>query len=304
MDLEDVFPFVLPLLAAAPGVRLIERLPPRSAVWTTTALTTVLSLTGLAGLGLIAADGALRFHAVEVLGRLSPTGLDRIDRTGKPVGLAAAVAFGTALAAFVGSALREALSLRTAYRTAARTPGSREVVVVGDAEARAFTLPGRPGRIFVSTAMLDALDERQAQALLAHERGHLHDRHHLFRAWVRVLAAANPLLRPLRRSLQYSLERWADERAAVAVGDRRTVAHAIAKAALAVPRSPGRCGLAFVTLRRGSAVPRRVAALLAPPPRPHFGIVLVAAVCSGSAVFAVLNGAAGLHHILEAARAR
>jgi predicted transcriptional regulator len=46
-------------------------------------------------------------------------------------------------------------------------------------------------------------------------------------------AAVNPLLAPVREAVTYLVERWADEEAAEAVADRRLVARAVARAALA-----------------------------------------------------------------------
>ena len=48
-----------------------------------------------------------------------------------------------------------------------------------------------------------------------------------------LAAAINPTLRPTARALRHTVERWADEDAADAVADRRTVARALARAALA-----------------------------------------------------------------------
>src|SRR5258708_24833862 len=55
----------------------------------------------------------------------------------------------------------------------------------------------------------------------------------MFSALTYFAAAANPLLRPVAAAVTYTVERWADERAARACGDRRLAARAIGKAALA-----------------------------------------------------------------------
>src|SRR5436190_1668852 len=52
-------------------------------------------------------------------------------------------------------------------------------------------------------------------------------------------AAANPLLLPVARAVDYTVERWADERAATVTGDRRLVAATIGRVALLAP-PPGR----------------------------------------------------------------
>ncbi len=51
-------------------------------------------------------------------------------------------------------------------------------------------------------------------------------------------AAANPLLRPFATAVTYTVERWADEQAARATSNRRRVARADSKAALAARRHP------------------------------------------------------------------
>jgi hypothetical protein len=180
--------------------------------------------------------------------------------------------------------------------------------------------------------MLDALDARERQALLAHERAHLVCAHHVFVALAALAAATNPLLRPVAAAVVYCTERWADEHAATAVGDRRTVAHTIGKAALLTrhhPTLPGALAIAnnrgggsiramtramtsavlgalapgrrALALWRAGPVPRRVAALLAAPPR-HQRVLLVLAL--GVLVLAAastLDAVHDLHALFELA---
>lgn len=115
----------------------------------------------------------------------------------------------------------------------------------------------------MTTALLERLRPAERRALFAHERAHLaarHDRHLLV---VQLAARANPFLRPLRTAVAYTAERWADEEAARAVGSRRTVARAIGTAALV---SRGTPAPTLAGLAAPGPVPRRVAALLGPPP--------------------------------------
>jgi len=109
--------------------------------------------------------------------------------------------------------------------------------------------------------MLRALSADERHALLAHERAHLRYQHHLFLLVLQLSAAVNPLLRPLSRVGSFTLERWADEAAVTAVGDRPLVARAIARAALATGSAPER-----VLAANGGPVPQRVRALLEPRP--------------------------------------
>ena len=97
---------------------------------------------------------------------------------------------------------------------ARRLPGAGQVVVTDDEAADAYTLPGMPCRIVVTAGMLRALSQPEHQVLLAHERAHASSLHYLFTTVARLAAAANPLLRPVAGAVGYTVERWADERAA------------------------------------------------------------------------------------------
>jgi Zn-dependent protease with chaperone function len=65
-------------------------------------------------------------------------------------------------------------------------------VTVADERIEAFALPGAPGRIVLTTGMLDILDERQRAAVIAHERAHLAGAHHRLVWFARLAATANP----------------------------------------------------------------------------------------------------------------
>lgn len=148
---------------------------------------------------------------------------------------------------------------RRARRALTALPG-RAVAVLPDSTPYAYALPER---IVVTSALLDGLAPGERRALFAHERAHLAARHHRHLLAVHLAARANPFLRPLRTAVRYTAERWADEEAARSVGDRRTVARAIGKAALL---SAGTPAPTLAALAAAGAVPRRVAALLGPAP--------------------------------------
>jgi hypothetical protein len=132
----------------------------------------------------------------------------------------------------------------------------------------------------------------------------------LFGTGARLAAAANPLLRPVAAAVGYTMERWADERAAAVAGDRELAARTIARAALATTAAPPRRGAGpgalgaatrLTRTRRPGPVPRRVAALLRPPPQPRLlllvAVVLLVAVSGAS----VLEAAHDLHSLLALA---
>jgi predicted Zn-dependent protease len=227
----------------------------------------------------------------------------------------------------VAVALRHrARALAESYRRAARLDDDGTVVVVRGTAVEAYALPGWPGRIVVSGRLLQALDEPGRAALLAHERAHLAGRHHLFTTVAHLAAAANPVLVPLARTVDYTVERWADEHAARVTGDRRLVAATIGQVAmLATPGpQPAAAALGIVAVGSGRTsahsrraagasrrisvawagpVPRRVAALLAPPPRTGTLFLAVAVLAVLLAGASALQAARDLHTLLELARA-
>jgi beta-lactamase regulating signal transducer with metallopeptidase domain len=234
MDVDGYLPLVFPAVAALAARPLAERLPPRTAAWVLTALAAGLALAAM--VTLTALDG----------------------------GAVVAVALGVAA---LFTAVRQVRDLRAVVREARGLPGHSALAVIDDDRVDAYAVPGR---VVVSTGMLATLTPAERRVLFAHEIAHLTGRHHIFRAVVRVASAANPLLWPLRSALWYATERWADERAAVAVGDRGEAARAIGKAALARRPHPG-TAMGIGTMRPGP-VPRRVTALLRPPPRRRLGL--------------------------------
>ncbi|WP_240678378.1 M48 family metalloprotease [Streptomyces griseoviridis] len=88
--------------------------------------------------------------------------------------------------------------MRAARREFADVPHAGDLYVRQDDRPDAYALPGRPGRVVVTTGMLRALDAREREVLFAHERAHLAGRHHLFAVCAESAAALHPALRALR----------------------------------------------------------------------------------------------------------
>jgi Zn-dependent protease with chaperone function len=303
-------------LAAVPLARLATaRLHPRFATWLLSLTAVVLSGTSCGALGLLALAALVRIPVLAHLAHLSRSVIASNDSTSGAVAILAGVLFGAALLATVAFAVTRIRALANAFGHARTLPGQRSLVITEDEVADAYTVPGRPGRIVVSTGMLDALDESGRRALLAHEHAHLRGRHYIFATAARLAAAANPLVRPLAGAVDYAVERWADEHAAGTVGDRRQVATAIARAAIAtkrtrhVRRSPVfALGAVFsrtggVRLDGAGPVPRRVAALLAPPPRTSLPALAAALALVALAAFCALEAANDLHELIALAHA-
>ncbi|MFG2271399.1 M56 family metallopeptidase [Streptomyces chartreusis] len=300
-------PLVLPL-TAWPIARLAEQhLHPRTATRLLTAVAAVMATCSTVCLGL-----AMVVGTAQLPGNPLPDGWsDPEVRAAVPydeiVGKAAIPALCAVLVACARTLWRHTRVRRHAHRALTGLPGTG-VAVLPDALPYAYALPGgRRDRVVVTTGLLDHLEPAERRALFAHERAHLTERHHRFLLAVQLAAHANPFLRPLRTVVSYTAERWADEAAAQAVGSRRTVAHAIGKAALVSRGAPVATLAGFAA---PGPVPRRVAALLAPAPVVRrwpslFTSVGLAAWCAaaGTAVSAMssANSAVTMVLILHAA---
>ncbi|CAL9528556.1 hypothetical protein SUDANB176_04002 [Streptomyces sp. enrichment culture] len=300
-------PLVLPL-TAWPIARLAEQhLHPRTATRMLTMVAATMATCSTLCLGLVMVVGT-----AQLPGNPLPDGWsDPEVRAAVPydevVGKAAIPALCAVVLACARILWRHARTRRRAHRALAGLPDT-EVAVLPDGTPYAYALPGTAShrdRVVVTTALLGHLAPAERRALFAHERAHLAARHHRFLLAVRLAAHANPFLRPLHTAVSYTTERWADEEAARTVGSRRTVATAIGRAALASRPAP--LPTAFAS---PGPIPRRVAALLAPPPAPGrwpavFTSVGLAAwgAAAGTAVSAMssANSALTLFSILRAA---
>ena len=312
-------PLLVPVLAAAAARPLAARLEPRLATWLLTATTVALAAFSTAALALMTASVLARSPLLAALGDYSQPALRRGDPVPALAGMAAALLL-TAAAVAVAVVIRaRARALAESYRRAASmAPGGRVVVVPGHS-IEAYALPGSPGRIVVSGRLLDVLNDRGRAALLAHEHAHLAGRHHLFTTVAHLAAAANPLLLPVARAVEYTVERWADERAATITGDRRLVASTIGQVALLATPRPVRlraAALGITGTRRSTGtrvhpislawagpVPRRVAALLAPPPRRQLALLAIVAILILTAGASAAEAARDLHALIEFAQA-
>ncbi|MFI5761583.1 M56 family metallopeptidase [Streptomyces sp. NPDC051563] len=302
-------PLLVPFLVSPAGKRLASNLPPRQAMWLLTATAAGLAAASTCALALLIVPGATHLHVVAALGDL----LTPLS-SGSPDSVIATAVTAAALlvwctARLVRGVRRRWTQLRHAGRLAAEADG--ELVVLPDEHPDAYALPGTPGRIVVTTGMLRALSAPEREVLLAHERAHLRERHHLFTAVVDLAGLCHPALRTLREPLAYALERSADEAAAGAVGSRRLTARAIGRAALAT-----RSSAAAVRTRPASAlsatagpVPRRVAALLGHGAEDRMArhlarraAALVLVACLALSAGASLQAADNLHDGIEVAQ--
>ncbi|WP_131739881.1 M56 family metallopeptidase, partial [Actinomadura roseirufa] len=237
MRIAVYLPLLLPLAVTLGARPLGERLPPRLATWSLTVSAVLLAAAGCLALTLLSATAVAQIPAVAWPAHLSVRVIAEADPIAPPVAVVAGVLLVVAVVAGARMLWRRARTMLLSAREAARLPGDGRLVVVEDPAPEAFALPGLPGgvpgRIVVSTGMLDALSAEQRRVLLEHERSHLRCHHSLFTAAVQFAATLNPLLRPAATAVAFTIERWADEDAARACGDRRLTAGAVGAAALA-----------------------------------------------------------------------
>lgn len=174
-----------------------------------------------------------------------------------------------------------------------------DVAVLDAPVPEAVALPGWRGSIVLTSSMLRALEPAERRVLLAHERAHLRHRHWVYRLVVRLAAALLPVLRPGVAQCDQALERWADESAADAVGDRRLAATAVAKAALAgaeAERAALAPGIAT------GAVAARVEALLTSRSRSRWSGLALPVTLLTTATTAVVLAGGNLEDLFELAR--
>ncbi|HEY2053571.1 MAG TPA: M56 family metallopeptidase [Solirubrobacterales bacterium] len=267
------------------GPYLARRLPPRHATWLISVGASVSTLAGIAVLVLVGASLLGQLSDLLGLGHWSSSTLRHHAPAEPGVGALALVGAAASGGVLALVATRRGLEMWRAYRTCDALAGAPRLLVVDDPDAGAVAIPGRPGRIVVSRSLLARLSPFERRVVLAHERAHLAAGHHWHRSVVAVAAAANPLLRPLVGAVGFTTERWADERAAEEIGDRRGAARALARVALLTGGAGS--GRQPELAIDGRPVAARVSALLgdAPPPRPlltaaTISILLVALVAA------------------------
>ena len=284
MMLLGLIPLVASVLLARTSGSLSRRLSPRAAA----PLLTLVALATSAATGVVlclAAFGAVaQLPFVAAVGGWSQSTWRPWDQLSARWGIAAAaVAAGllTGACAYLVRVSRELVQAHRACRGLA--VGDDKLVITRDEHPTAYAVSAGMGAIVVSTGMLRLLSAGERRALLAHEASHLRHHHAGYVLLAQLAAAANPLLRPLARSVRLSVELWADQDAAAEVGDRRIVAQALARASLAVSRRGRRPAVTLAIAETDVSV--RVRALTSRPPRLYpwaAAVVLVLALACGT----------------------
>ena len=153
-----------------------------------------------------------------------------------------------------------------------------DALIVDHDTAAAYCLPGRGRQIVLTSAALAALTTDQLHAVLAHERAHLHGRHHLVIAGANGLRRAFPFVscfRHARENVTRLVEMLADDQASRRCHRLTTAAALVVLAGSAAPApalpAAGPTALARVQRLTAPAEP------LGPLPRTIAGLVVVAA---------------------------
>jgi Zn-dependent protease with chaperone function len=291
-------PLVLSVALALLMPRIAGLLPPPAAVWSLTGAAAAVALTWLVSLAMIAWTGVARTAYLARLDHYSAAYWRHVDPVAVPFAvLAGAVVIGCVglFARAVGHEVRTARDIR---RLARGFDADSRVVFVDDGAAHAYAIGGRRPRIVMSSGLVRTLSPAERRAVLAHEDVHLRRRHHQHLRVLRLAASVNPLVRLFLPAGVLAVERWADEETAVRLGDRSLVARTLLRAALASSGSaPPRAALGHT---HAGDVGRRVAALMAAPPRPRWTVLGMAALLVAGAVLSPVYAADHLDRLLAA----
>ncbi|MFD8352437.1 M56 family metallopeptidase [Streptomyces coelicoflavus] len=174
---------------------------PRLAIWAWQALTaTVVVSVALAGLVLavptvpVSGNLADMLHACVMALRAwyAAPGGAVVAATGTVLALAVAGRVGWCLAAALWRARRERRRHAEVLAMVGRERSDLGVTVLEDDRPAVYCLPGTGHRIVLTSAALAALEPQALDAVIAHERAHIRQRHHLVLAFADALERAFP----------------------------------------------------------------------------------------------------------------
>lgn len=304
MGVAVYVPLVASLLLGLGSRPLSRLLPPATAARAVAGSAVLVATATSFVLGVLAFTLLGRMPPVAALGRWSATSLSAADPVPQLVAGAACAAVLILGAGGARTALRRYRAFATIRALCLNLGGEPgQLVVLDDDADDVYALPGTSGRIVASRSLLAALPADERRALLAHEAAHLHHQHHRFRAATELATAVNPLLRPTVAAVRFATERWADEDAALATGDRVVVAHALARVGLRRHDSAPTTGWRALALDAAdSAVVARVRALLAPPPRRRPAALLLLAALLAATVATTVEAQRDAEHLFEQSR--
>lgn len=301
MTVDVYVPLVMSVVFGLLAPALCRRLPPARATWLLTLGSLTLAGTTAVALGLLALTLLGQVPDIAAIGHWTVAALRRHDPVHRSVALAALIAIPVLAALVVRAAVRRLAAIADAYRTCRRLPDQgTSLVVLPDQDITAYAVPGRPGRIVVSRGLLAALAPAHRRVVLAHEQAHLDRHHYRHLAVVSIAAALNPALCRLPAAAVYATERWADEVAARASGDRAVAAAALARTRLLGGGRSIRPSWSLAAA--ASQVTARVQALLADPPRSRPLLTVVALAIIVLAGVGAVDAIRDAHSLFELAQ--
>jgi len=286
---------LLPVAFGLIAPPLARRLPPATAVWLLSGGAALAAGASSAALGLLAFLPLAPVFAAQ--GQLSDQVLRRHYHPPVAVGVLALVAVAVLAVRFGAMLRRRAAALRDAYRLAGSLAAT-ELCVLDLPHWEALAVPGRPGRIVLTSGLLRALTSDQRRAVLAHERAHLSRWHHLHQSVTALAVAINPLLGRIGPALELACERDADE-AAAAHSSRAAVATALTRLA----ERPARRRSPVVLAAAAGDLGHRIGALRLAPARLQAWRVAVLAGLLAATGLAVAVALQDTDHLVDLARA-
>jgi Zn-dependent protease with chaperone function len=167
-------------------------------------------------------------------------------------------------------------------------PDAPSTRIIDHPAPAAYCLPGARSVTVLSEGMIDLLSPKQLEAVIAHERAHLRQKHHLlldaFRSWKRSLPWF-PIATRAQDAVALLVEMLADDQARRAVGDI-VLAEAIelvdsagsSGAVLGAPKDPR------TPEQRHSAIAARVERLVGPPQPVGPGVRMLVAASTAALV--------------------
>jgi Zn-dependent protease with chaperone function len=214
--------------------------------------------------------------------------------TGAVISLAIIGRIAFCLGAERWAAARQRRRHRETLALIATTDPKTGATVVEHSAIAAYCLPGRHRMVVITSGAMNALDDRQLQAVLGHERAHLRGRHDLVVAGALALERAFPrvaFFRHARTELTRLIELLADDAASTRT-DRRSVATALVQ--LADAAVPGQA----LAASGGNLAGRVLRLLDAPRPLPWpwrlAGALAIGAMFAAPTMLAIAPGAVAL----------
>jgi hypothetical protein len=292
-----VSPWALSFVAGRSALRLARRARPEAALRVLLISGAVLAAATTGSIALIAFVGVARIGAVAAFAHW--TGAVPRGHVVPPLWctLATLVAVGLLARRVVRSA--RAIAGTTVRAAVLQRGAATPIVAVHDHQPYAYAcraVPYRPGVIFISDGLRNALDPEELASVIAHEHAHVERQHCLYHHAATLVASMNPFLAQLGQAVDYCLERAADEDAATTAG-RATTATALARAALHRVTIVSTVGLAHAR----NDIAWRIEALLDDRPRRATRVLLLAGLAA-LAVATLLVAAHDTEMLIESIR--